>query len=363
MSNTIGGTERVVQNLSKNLAARGHDMQTVLTDGPETADTLAWFRDAGVPAETHPSILGLYTPRSNADTLALGKFVRDSKADGVLIHYPQLWILSRDVMAVKILGGKRCVVAVHHPTPLDHVDEKKRKRTRLAALLTDVVAAPTDILRCLLLEIGVPARKIRRTSYGVPVPESLPARYEARQRLGLPLDAFVVATLARLTPNKGTADLIEAVARVPDPTHRLRLIVAGDGEQRNSLEAQASEHLQDRALFLGRVPDTADVYAAADVFCLPSIADEGFGLVFIEAAFHGVPSIGTNIGGIPEAIADGKTGLLVPVKDPAALAEAIVRLRDDPALRQRLGEAARERAQTEFAASVMAKHYEELLFT
>jgi glycosyltransferase involved in cell wall biosynthesis len=115
-----------------------------------------------------------------------------------------------------------------------------------------------------------------------------------------------------------------------------------------------------RAIFLGRVPDTTDVYAASDLFVLPSHL-EGFGLVFIEAAFHGVPSIGTNVGGVPYAIEDGKTGMLVPVKDDAAFAASIKKLWDHAALRQQMGEAARARACSEFTEARMAERYAAIL--
>jgi glycosyltransferase involved in cell wall biosynthesis len=104
------------------------------------------------------------------------------------------------------------------------------------------------------------------------------------------------------------------------------------------------------------VPDTADLYAASDLFALPSYL-EGFGLVYVEAAFHGVPSIGADMGGTREAILDGETGLLVPPGDRAALAGAIQRLRDDAVLRRRFGAAARARARARFAPARMADEY------
>jgi len=135
--------------------------------------------------------------------------------------------------------------------------------------------------------------------------------------------------------------------------------VGGSGPERNVLEGRAAELLGARAIFLGQVPDKLDLYAACDVFALPSHM-EGFGLVYVEAAFHGVPSIGARVGGVPDAVIDGETGLLVPVGDPDALANAIGRLRDDPALRARLGEAARARAYAEFTMDRLADRYERI---
>jgi glycosyltransferase involved in cell wall biosynthesis len=100
--------------------------------------------------------------------------------------------------------------------------------------------------------------------------------------------------------------------------------------------------------------------AAADVFVLPSRI-EGFGLVYIEAAMHGVPSVGCAVGGVPEAIADGVTGLLVPPGDVDALRDAIVNLRTHPEWRARLGATARTRALTEFTDHRMYQCYRALI--
>ncbi len=236
---------------------------------------------------------------------------------------------------------------------------RKRAMTRLAALLTHAVTVNSRAMRDILLEAGVPARKIHMLPPGVQVPTDLPDRDEARARLGLPVDAFVVGCVARLAPHKGVGDLIKAAARVPDPGGHLRVAVAGDGPERVALETLGVACLGARAVFLGRVPDIQDVYAAADMFALPSHM-EGFGLVYIEAAFHGVASVGARAGGVPDVILDGETGLLVPPGDPDALAAALARLHDDPALRRRLGEAARTRAYAEFTEERMADRYASL---
>src|SRR5262249_36728326 len=144
-----------------------------------------------------------------------------------------------------------------------------------------------------------------------------------------------------------------------DSDRRLRVVIGGDGPQRSALEEQASRLLGDRARFLGRIPDTADLYASADLFVLPSLL-EAFGLVYVEAAFHGVPSIGARTGGTAAAIAHGQTGLLVEPGDAQGLAQAIESLRSDLALCRRLGEAARVRALAEFTAERMADGYQQL---
>jgi phosphatidylinositol alpha-1,6-mannosyltransferase len=192
------------------------------------------------------------------------------------------------------------------------------------------------------------------------MPDVRPARDAARARLGIPGSAFVVTTNARLEPHKGIADLIAAVAQLPDPDGSLILQIAGEGPQRQDLERLAAMLLPGRTRFLGHVADHADLYAATDVFAMPTRnAKESFGLVFIEAAFHAVPSVGTRVGGVPDAIVDGETGLLVAPNAPAELAAAVDRLRSDGALRSHLGLAAQARAQELFTVDRMAARYAE----
>jgi glycosyltransferase involved in cell wall biosynthesis len=321
---------------------------------------LRWFRQAGVDAEIHPAIRPMEAPHTARDIAALRRLVRESGADVVNLHYGLSYISLKDVLAVR-LAGRRCVASVHHTTPWCELDSEKRTMTRLAARLCHRVVAGTPAMQNLLEEAGVARAKIALVPYGAPAPTRRPSRAEARDRLGLPHDAFVVSTLTRLVPYKSLNDLIAALARLPDPQCLIRLVVAGEGPERAALEAQAFDHLGDRARFLGRVQETEEVYAVADVFALPS-REEGFGLVYIEAAFHGVPGIGCAVGGVPYAIRDGVTGLLIPAGDCAALAVAIQRLRADEPLRRTMGEAARNRAYEEFTEAHMAERYDRVLF-
>jgi len=184
-------------------------------------------------------------------------------------------------------------------------------------------------------------------------------RQEARATLGLPPHAFVVGAMSRLASSKGVAVLIEAASLVPEPGQDLVVIVGGSGPERDSLERLAKA-LGAPVRFFGHVSDTTSFLAAMDVFVLPSSL-EGFGLTIVEAAFAGVPTIGTNIDGIRDTIQDGVTGVLVPVDDAAALAAAIRQLRGDSGRRDRLGANALARARDEFTLSKMIDRYVRVL--
>lgn len=155
-----------------------------------------------------------------------------------------------------------------------------------------------------------------------------------------------IATVGRINDWKGHDVLIEAVARMRDEGHPVGLRIAGDPfpgaeRYRAALERRIAElRLTDQVELLGFVDDVPSLLARCAVFVLPSRRPEPFGLALLEAMGEGLPCIATAAGGPRDIVVDGRTGILVPPGDPAALAEALTKLLDDPGLRRRLGEAA-----------------------
>lgn len=168
-----------------------------------------------------------------------------------------------------------------------------------------------------------------------------PERRSARKRLGLELNAVVIANLARLHPQKGQPFLIQAFSQIAGAEPHAVLLIAGEGPSRARLEAQVAESgLQDQVRFLGWVKDPRGVTAAADVLVLASIF-EGDSLALLEGMAAGLPYVATDVGSVRDVMADGRDGLIVPASDATALAEALRRLIRDPLLRERIGGAAR----------------------
>lgn len=194
-----------------------------------------------------------------------------------------------------------------------------------------------------LLDGGAPPEAVATIHSPIVLPES-DGRGSVRQELGLPDDALVVGCVAVMRAEKGHADLIDAFQRVLASFPQAHLVLAGDGMpvlERLKAQVQAMG-LASRVHFLGRRQDIGNVLQAFDVFALPTHR-EAFGTAFVEAAAMGVPVIGTDVGGVPETMQAGVTGLLVPPRDPAALAAALESLLADPARRCRMGAAGRER--------------------
>jgi phosphatidyl-myo-inositol dimannoside synthase len=180
-------------------------------------------------------------------------------------------------------------------------------------------------------------------------------RGAVRRRFGLAADRPLVLGLSRLVPRKGFDVLIDAVAGL-DPV--VQLALGGAGRDAHRLARRAAERgITDRCTFLGRVPeaDLADLYGCADVFAMlcrerwGGLEAEGYGIVFVEAAACGVPSIAGRSGGSHEAVVDGETGFVVDPHDSDGVRAALDRLLGDDALRERLGAAARKRAVEELA--------------
>jgi glycosyltransferase involved in cell wall biosynthesis len=193
---------------------------------------------------------------------------------------------------------------------------------------------PMNPGRVLTIHNGIdPARFRRRT------PRPL-----ARQRLGIPADgSLLVGGMGRLGPIKGFEYLIDAVARLRAEGRAVRLLLAGDGPLRTSLEELARQTgAAGWVHFVGFQPDPQAVLDALDVFALSSLS-EAFPYVILEAMAAELPCVGSDVGGVPELIAAGSTGLLVPPRDRAALASALGRLADSPSLREDMGREARQR--------------------
>ena len=188
-------------------------------------------------------------------------------------------------------------------------------------------------------------------------------RHAARRMFGLADDAEVIVSISRLVPRKGFDTAIRAVARLRTSRPKLVLVISGGGRDDSRLRRLAAD-LQAPVLFLGRVPndDLPRLYGCADLYAMlcrnrwGGLEQEGFGIVFVEAAACGVPQVAGDSGGAAEAVADGRTGVVVgqpeAVDEVAAVFEALL---DDPARRAEMARAGRRRAVEEFSYDVLAE--------
>jgi glycosyltransferase involved in cell wall biosynthesis len=206
----------------------------------------------------------------------------------------------------------------------------------------------------------VPEAKATTVFNGIPVQRfvcNAERRAVARDRLGLGQDALVVGAVGRLVALKNHRLLIEQMPALLQDWPQLRLVILGGGPLEDELRALALQlGVQDQVLLAGQRSDVADLTPAFDVFAMPSLT-EGLSIALLEAAATGLALVATDVGGNPEIVRDGQTGLLVPVDDGPALQQALRRCLLDPALRQTLGTQAQQFVTQTASLAKMAEVY------
>jgi len=218
--------------------------------------------------------------------------------------------------------------------------------TRLAvktiAQRAKAIIAVSQAVADSLVTLGAPPEKIIVISNGVDTEHfaHLPTQADARRSLGLAPNTYTLGCIARLSPEKGVDTLIQAAAALPD----MRVIIAGDGPQRNTLQAALPPNVS----LLGRIPDTRALLSAVNALVIPSRM-EGQGIVALEAMAAHVPIIASRVGGLAEMLSENDTALLIPPANPDALVRAITRLRADPALQEHLTHTAARLVRTRYA--------------
>jgi glycosyltransferase involved in cell wall biosynthesis len=196
----------------------------------------------------------------------------------------------------------------------------------------DAVIAISRRVREILIEDGVPAERIHWVPSGLRVDgyPSASRREEFRRERGLSPDEKLIVNVAALEPHKDHATLLTAAPEVLKRVPNARFLILGEGRLRNILGHLSQKlDLVDRVRFMGQRPDPLEFTALADVFVLSS-QEEGLGTALLDALAIGVPAVATRAGGIPDIFGGAEAPELVPVGDPAALADAIVRVLTDP---------------------------------
>jgi sugar transferase (PEP-CTERM/EpsH1 system associated) len=280
------------------------------------------------------------------------------------------WMFHANVIG-RIVGRlARVPIVITSRRNLDIGGRHREILHRLTGRLDDCTIAVSELVRkTYIARAGVPEDRVITIHNGVdaerfPIKDaSVAARIRAN--LGIPLDAPVIGTVGRLHRQKDLASLLTAMVQVRARFPAVRLLLVGEGELRGDLEALAkSLGLVDAVTFAGSRPDVAEILATLDVFVLPSLW-EGMPNTVLEAMSVGLPVVATAVGGTPEVVVDGQTGILVPPQEPARLAEAIMLLLQDPEFGRKLGRVGRARVMSQFQISETVRRtetlYEQLL--
>jgi glycosyltransferase involved in cell wall biosynthesis len=331
----VGGAEEMVLNLVRHLPPDKYEPMVcaIHEPGPIGREIEA----TGVPFRTLGRVPGLRDPMAVG---TLYRYLRETQPD--IVH---------TFLLTASLYGRLAAIAARVPIVIGtevNIYANKRWHHRAAERLlmagTDCVIASAESVKEFYVRqvVADPDRvDVIYNAVDFSALNTSAPRAELRARLNVPAGTLVAGVIARLTDQKGHTYLFEALAREPALAD-LRLIVVGDGPLRAALERQVADRgLASRVFFLGSRRDLGDLLSAMDIFVLPSLW-EGLPLSMVLAMGAGLPVVSTRVAGIPEVVRDGRTGLLVPPGDQAALAGALTRLVGSAGERQALGAAARE---------------------
>jgi glycosyltransferase involved in cell wall biosynthesis len=333
------GGERQAFWLAAELARRGHLSVVAARAGHALARRA---REVGMPVVN-------CSPRFEGDPLRVYRLRRAILRFGVDVVHAHT---GHDVTlgALAIVGTRARLVAARR------VDFRLRdnagtrwKYSRPAAIIA-VSHAVADVL----VACGIARDRIHVVPDGVDVHREIaPAPAAVLAELGVADGAPVAIQVAQLVGHKDPVNFVRAMARARRDAPALHGLLVGDGVLRPAVEAEIAALGAGAYVHLAGYRTDADALLAAASVCVLSSREEGMGSVLLDALFLGRPIAATRAGGIPEVVDDGVTGLLAPVHDPEALGAAIARLANDPALAERLGQAARARA-TDFSVERMA---------
>ena len=355
----VGGTElnavRTAERLDRSRFALS--VVCIHQDGP----LLARYEAAGIPVYPFPmsSLLG---PQAVGQALRLIRLFRRERTDVVHSHDAYTSVFA--TMCARV-AGVRGVIASRRSWHSPHLQGRILRANRVAYRFSDrVVGNSPSVSRLVAEEGGVSASRI------VTIPNFLdpqsfeplsdPARRALLDELAVPADAFVVGIVARLSLVKDHATLLRALAELVPAIPSVHCVLVGDGPERGRIQALACElGIGGRVHFAGERPQIPNLHGLFDVSVLCSTT-EAFPNSVLEAMAVARPVVATDVGGTPDAVREGATGLLVPPREPSRLAHAIARLHAEPALRAKLGAAARSAAQSGYSASTVISQVEAL---
>ena len=237
---------------------------------------------------------------------------------------------------------------------------------RISETFVDRFLVVSDALRQAMIEgHGIPAEKVIRIYNGVEIGHFSPqkrneARKRIRQEFSVGENTLLVGAIGRLVWQKGFEYLVQAIPMVLNKFPKAQVLIVGEGPIKHHLEALSHKLKIGRHLiFAGFRKDIKQILSAIDMLVIPSVL-EGFPIITLEGMAMTKPIIATNIDGIKEQIIDGKTGILIPHKDPSAIAEAILKLSKDEQCAQNIGWEARKRVEKEFSLEKMVNTTEQI---
>lgn len=349
-----GGAERIAGAIAGYMQARGVRTSVCSTHGA-MGSIGAELTRSGIECVPLQEGLGGRLGR----TFRLVRHLKATRTTVLHVHHFNM--LAAVGLAARIARIPRIVLTEHSIHQL-RVKPRVLRRARRHAHRADMVTVVHDgLAKFLVEEVGVPAERILVIPNGVDTTEFTPAPTGSQLHPDLPDASFLVGYVGRLHPDKDPMNLVNALAHVPaSALKHLHVVLIGDGPLRKEVEETAlTLGIADNLTLLGDRQDVPALLPDLNCFVLPS-RTEGLPVALLEAMSCGLPVIATKVGGVPQAVGDA--GILIPAQDAEALAGAMTQVAGDSELRERLGAAARQRAEGVYDRARMFEAYAEVLF-
>ena len=345
-----GGVEEHVRELSSGLVRQGDQVRIVCPPTPAADRFAEPAASQGLDIQRLELTAGNGPGALAATVSSLHRMLRSWRPDVLHVHLP-----GYTGGRLAVLAGRSAqvgaIICTAHLAPAGPVSGRVRaERVLLNHGVHRFLAVSEDSLGRQVRYLGQPRSRSAVVPNGVDPARflSVADRTLARQVLGLPLDAPVVGTVGRLVPQKSIGTLIDALPDILASRPEVHALVVGDGPLRDELSDHARRlRVADRLHLTGFRTDIQMCLAAMDVFVLTSLF-EGLPIAILEAMASGLPVVATAVDGVPETVIEGVTGCLIPARQPARLAEAVLKLLTDPARARAMGAAGRERVVRRF---------------
>jgi len=340
----IGGTERQFTNLAMTIDSSRFDLHLGCLQN--YGELLTEIETLDIPRPEF-RIASLYGPTTLWQTLRLARYIRRHNIQ--VVHSYGFYANVFSVPAARLAGNPIVVASIRDTG--DILTARQRRVQRTVCRMADCVLVNAEVIRQVLIEEGYNPRKIVVIRNGIVLSRFDKAKKGAalRQELGLSASHRIVLVSSRLNQMKGIEYFLDAAALVARTFQDVRFLVVGDGPDRKDLEARCRRlGLEHATMFTGFRTDVPELLSETTLSVLPSLS-EGLSNSLLESMASEVAVIAATVGGNPEIIEDGVSGLLVPPRDAESLAEAMIKLLADPDLRARYARAGKHRVSAVFS--------------
>lgn len=358
---TVGGSGIVATELGIMLAERGHEIHFITSSVPFRLNRLyhnIYFHQV----EVNQYAVFQYPPYTLSLASKIAEVIKMEGLDIIHAHYAMPHAVC-GILAKQMTSDDIKVVTTLHGTDITVLgyDSSLQDMIKFAIEKSDAVTAVSNSLAAETYDLIQPDQQIHTIHNFIdPHEADMPLNnIDLRAELGINEDEKVVIHVSNFRKVKRVTEIIESFALIADKVPS-KLLLVGDGPEMSVVSKKiTSLGLRDQVILLGKQENLRELYAISDVFMLLS-EKESFGLVLLEAMIHGVPCIGTNIGGIPEVIEDGKNGYIVELGDIESASKQLLKLLVSDELRQEMGKEAVQTVHDKFRSSTIIAQYEKL---